>query len=128
MPIVNLEFNIVALLLLANVLLLTFQLLQNYKNKRLYRRVNINADQMKTDIHVLCRGATNIDRHISMIEEKIRRLSERQDKLEAADVVKREYENAIRAVKGGASLESLINVHGLSQAEARLLVSLHGDD
>lgn len=63
-----------------------------------------------------------------MIEEKIRRLQERQDKLEAADIVKREYENAIRAVKGGASVERLVNVHGLSQPEARLLVSMHGDE
>jgi len=124
----NSEFNVVTLLLTANILLLLFQLIQHYRRKRLYKRINLNADQMKADIHVLCRGATNIDRHISMIEEKIRRLLERQDKLEAADIVKREYENAIRAVKGGASVESLITVHGLSQAEARLLVSLHADE
>ena len=121
------EFNAITLLLTANILLLIFQLIQRYRGKRLYKRLCLNADQMKTDIHILCRGATNIDRHISMIEEKIRRLTERQDKLEAADIVKREYESAIRAVKGGASVESLINVHGLSQAEAKLLVSLHGD-
>lgn len=122
------EFNVVTFLLSANVLLLMLQLFQHYRGKRLYKRITMNAEQMKVDIHVLCRGATNVDRHISMIEEKIRRLSERQEKLEAADVVKREYENAIRAVKGGASVERLINVHGLSQAEARLLVSLHGDE
>jgi len=124
----NSYIDAITLLLSANIVLLLFQLFQHYRGRRLYRRISLNADQMKADIHVLCRGATNVDRHISMIEEKIRRLLERQDKLEAADVVKREYENAIRAVKSGASLESLINVHGLSQAEARLLVSLHGDE
>lgn len=128
MAMIDSGFNAVTLLLAANIILLCFQLIQHYRSKRSYRRMSLNAEQMKADIHVLCRGATNIDRHISMIEEKIRRLLERQDKLEAADVVKREYENAIRAVKGGASVESLINVHGLSQAEARLLVSLHADE
>lgn len=128
MTMLDSEFDVVTLLLAANIILLIYQLIQHYRGKRIYKSICLSADQMKADIHVLCRGATNVDRHISMIEEKIRRLLERQEKLEAADVVKREYENAIRAVKGGASLENLTNVHGLSQAEARLLVSLHGDE
>lgn len=122
------QIDTVTLLLSANLFLLLFQVIQLYRGRRLHKRLASGNDGMKSDIHALCRGATNIDRHITVIEEKLRRLGERQDKLEAADSVKREYENAIRAVKGGASVDSLTSVHGLSQAEARLLVTLHGDE
>jgi len=122
------KYDTVALLIAANILVLLFQLIQLYKSRRSHKRFTFTSAHMKADIGALCRGATNIDRHISTIEEKIRRLTERQEKLETTDVVKREYEKAIRAVRSGATVERLMSVHGLSQAEARLLVSLHGDE
>jgi hypothetical protein len=122
------QFDTLSLLLSANLILLLFQMIQLYRGRRISKQFAINSDHMKTDINALCRGATNLDRHITAIEEKLRRLTERQDKLEAADSVKREYENAIRAVKSGASVDRLISLHGLSQAEARMLVTLHGEE
>lgn len=122
------QIDTVTLLLSGNLLLLLFQMIQLYRGRRLHKRYSAGNEDMKADIYALCRGATNIDRHITAIEEKLRRLTERQDKLEAADSVKREYENAIRAVKGGASVDRLMSVHGLSQAEAKLLVTLHAEE
>jgi hypothetical protein len=116
------------LLITVNVILMFIQLYHLYKSKRLYQKVSLSADNIKTDMQAFIRGSSNVDRHIATIDEKMRRFADRLDKLEAADSVKREYDNAIRAVKAGTSVDSLIDVHGLSQAEAKLLISLHGDE
>ena len=116
------------LLTITNVLFLFLLIYLGLRINKTRRNLIADAQQVQSDMRALCRVSSNIDRRIDAIDEKMRRLSERMEKIEASDSVKREYENAIRAVKGGASLDRLMDIHGLSYAEARLLVSLHGTE
>ncbi len=118
----------VLLLTITNALFLFLLIYLGLRINKTRRNLIADAQQVQSDMVALCRVSSNIDRRIDAIDEKMRRLSERLEKIEASDSVKREYENAIRAVKGGASLDRLMDIHGLSQAEARLLVSLHGTE
>lgn len=118
----------VLLLTMANALFLCLLIYLGLRLNRTRKILIADAQQVENDMVALCRVSSNVDRRIDAIDEKLRRLSERQEKLEASDSVKREYEKAIRAVKGGASLDRLIDIHGLSQAEAKLLLSLHASE
>jgi len=115
------------LLTIANVIFLLVLVYLSIRINVTKRNLVAETHLVKTDLTSLCRVSSNIDKRIDAIDVKIRRLSERQEKTEASDIVKREYDNAIRAVKSGASLDKLINIHGLSQAEAKMLVSLHSE-
>ena len=116
------------LFVITSALLLVLIVLQNYRSVRKIRALSLENISIKSDLSALCRGATNVDRHLELLGSQIKRVTERQERLDTSDFVKKEYDHAIRAIKGGASVERLINIHGLSQPEARLLVSLHGDE
>lgn len=115
------------LLAIGNFFLLIFIIISSL---RLRGRIKILAEEncsLKSDFNALCRGSSNVDRRLDYIDAQVKRVHERQEKLESSDVAKREYDHAIRAIKNGASFERLVNIHGLSNAEAKLLVSLHGE-
>ena len=116
------------LFVISNALLLVLIVLQNYRSVRKIRTLSIENLSMKNDLSALCRGATNVDRQLEFLGSQIKRVMDRQDSLNSSDFVKKEYDHAIRAIKGGASIDRLVNIHGLTQPEARLLVSLHGDE
>jgi len=119
------------LYVISNALLLVLILLQNYRSVRKLRELAIENISIKNDLNALCRGATNVDRQLELFGSQLERVTERQERqerLDRSDLVHKEYDHAIRAIKGGASIERLINIHGLSQPEARLLVSLHREE
>ena len=116
------------LMVLSNALLLLLLIIQNISSKKKLMMLSSANASVTDDLSVLCRGATNIDRRLELLGSQVKRLMERQDHIDAADSVKKEYDHAIRAIKNGASFDRLINLHGLSRAEARLLVSLHTDE
>lgn len=103
-------------------------LLVVYNNFRLGKILATLAEEnhtLKSNLNALCRGTGNVDRRLDFIDAQVKRVHERQERLDGSDVAKREYDHAIRAIKNGASFERLVNIHGLSKAEAKLLVSLH---
>jgi len=116
------------LLLISNALLLVLIALQNYRSVRKFRALSSDNLSMMNDLNAVCRGITNVDRQLGSLGSQIERVMDRQESLGSSDFVSKEYDHAIRAIKSGASIERLINIHGLSQPEARLLVSLHGDE
>jgi len=115
------------LLMFSNALLLVLVISSNIRSNRKINILAIENASLTNDMHALCHGATNIDRRLESVDAQIKRVLERQDNIDTSDFVKREYDHAIRAIKSGASVDRLVSVHGLSQAEARLLVSVHGD-
>ena len=116
------------LFVLSHVLLLVLILIQGVRYSRRTAALSMENISIKNDLNALCRGTTNVDRHLESLSSQIKRVVERQEKLDTSDFVKKEYDHAIRAIKSGASVDRLMNIHGLSQPEARLLVSLHGED
>ena len=120
-------FDANILLVLSNALLLVLLIVQNIRLSRKSGALAIENISINSDLSALCRGATNIDRRLELVDSQIKRVMDRQEKFETSDSVKREYDHAIRAIRSGASVDRLVNMHGLSLAEARLLVSIHGE-
>jgi len=114
-------------LVLSNALLLLLLIVQNIRWNKKTSALYLASVSINNDVSALCRGATNIDRRLEMLANQIKRVNDKQEKLEVSDTVAREYDHAIRAIKNGATIDKLIDLHGLSQAEARLLVSIHAD-
>jgi len=81
--------------------------------------------RMQNDIHALCAGAVNIGDHMESLENKIRRVAERQEQLEARDPMQQAYAHAIRLAQKGAEIDDLIENCGLAKGEAELLLRLH---
>ena len=84
--------------------------------------------RLQEDIQALCAGAVGLDKRISGIEERSRRMKERQEQLELRDNGERLYNQAIRMVHKGADAEQLMSVCGLSKAEAELITMMHRVD
>jgi hypothetical protein len=116
------------LLVISNALMLILVISLNIKFNKKIRAVAIENTSIKSDLNAVCRGAMNVDKQLEFLGNQIKRISERQEKYDTSDFVKKEYDHAIRAIKSGASVERLVNIHGLSQPEAKLLLSLHGDE
>lgn len=73
----------------------------------------------------LSSGAAAISMHLGRIEQQLRRLAERQDRLDLKDSVTQSYEHAITLVRRGATPEELVLRCGLVRDEAELLVRMY---
>lgn len=114
------------LFILAIFLLLILVVIKNLYITKSLKSIIINYDSLKYDLNALCRGARDIDSRIEQLDNRLQMTIDRMDKVGSENIHNKEYENAIRAIKNGATYERLINIHGLTHVEAKLLVSLHG--
>ena len=83
-------------------------------------------DTLKNDVCALFTGAVGVDARIHKLETRTRRIIERQEQLENNKHSERPYEQAIRMVQKGSSLEDIISVCNLSKGEADLIMMVHG--
>lgn len=84
--------------------------------------------EVRQDVRGLCAGAVGLDERIARIEQNGRRLKERQEQLELRDGGERLYNQAIRMVHKGCTIEELVEVCGVSRNEAALLMMMHSVD
>jgi hypothetical protein len=116
-------------LLATAIILLVF--LVSIERRRVIRCNNMLRQQdevmrrLQSDVHALCAGAVNIGNHMSALERKIRRLTERQEQLDRRDPVQQTYAHAIRLAQQGVEVSVLMESCGLAQGEAELLLRLH---
>ncbi len=97
--------------------------------RRLGRRLatlETAAAELREAVGALCAGAAGTDRRMLGLEQGLRRLAERQDRMELVHAGERAYDHAIRLVRNGAGLERLVAECGLTAGEARLILMLHG--
>jgi hypothetical protein len=73
----------------------------------------------------LSSGAAAITMHLGRVEQQLRRLAERQDRLDLKDSVTQSYEHAIILIRRGATPEELVLRCGLVRDEAELLVRMY---
>jgi hypothetical protein len=81
--------------------------------------------RVQKDVHALCVGAISMGKHLDALEQKIRRLSERQDQLELRDPLEQTYAHAIRLAQKGVDVNELMENCGLARGEAELLLRVH---
>ncbi len=83
------------------------------------------TENLRNDVRALCAGAVGLGERVSRIDERSRRIHERQEQLEMRDPGERNYAQAIRMVQHGADIDEIIRVCELSRGEADLLMMMH---
>jgi hypothetical protein len=80
---------------------------------------------LERDLQAICQGARGMGDAVGRLEDKLRRLTERQDQLSLREPAQQAYHQAIRLAHRGASVEELVEACGLPRGEAELLRILH---
>lgn len=99
--------------------------------KRSYREVtDILQDaqrrikQMEQELGALCSAAAGAGEHVLKLEQKVKRIIERQNLLELRASSDRPYNQASQLVHRGADINELVDTCGLTRGEAELLVMM----
>lgn len=76
-------------------------------------------------MQAVCVGARGMGEAVVLLEDRLRRLTERQDELALREPDQGVYHQAIRLASRGASVEELVTTCGLPRGEAELVQILH---
>lgn len=109
----------------ALIILIGIETARFVRGRRRERALHATIQHLRDDVQALCTGAANVGKHLAGMEQKIRRLSERQDQVELRDPAQQAYGHAIRLAQRGADIDELIASCGLARGEAELLMRLH---
>jgi hypothetical protein len=82
---------------------------------------------MENDLRALAAGAVGTDGRLSQLEKRSRSIKQRQEQLELRDG-SRPYDQAIRMVHRGSSIDEIVSLCDLSRGEAELIQMMHGVD
>jgi hypothetical protein len=80
---------------------------------------------LERDMQAVCVGARGMGDAVFRLEDKLRRLTERQDAMALREPDQAVYHQAIRLAHRGASVEELVCTCGLQRGEAELIHILH---
>jgi len=80
--------------------------------------------QMEQELGALCSAAVGAGDHVVKLEQKVKRIIERQNLLELRSSSDRPYSQASQLVHRGADIEELVDTCGLTKGEAELLVMM----
>ena len=80
--------------------------------------------QMEQELAALCSAAVGAGDHVVKLEQKVRRIIERQNLLELRASSDRPYSQASQLVHRGADIQELVDSCGLTKGEAELLVMM----
>jgi Tfp pilus assembly protein PilV len=109
----------------AIVLLAIMVMVRGVRHSKQARQQDDALRRLHSDVHALCAGAINLGNYMNSLEQRLRRMTERQDQLELRDPVQQTYAHAIRMVQQGADVNDLVKQCGLAQGEAELLLRVH---
>lgn len=101
------------------------EFVRHSRMKRIINEQLAAMNRIQKDIHALCAGAINMGKHVDVLEQRIRRLAERQDQLELRDPMEQTYAHAIRLAQKGVDIDELVENCGLARGEAELLLRIH---
>jgi hypothetical protein len=96
--------------------------------RRLRREVVRQERLLRTlerDMQAVWVGARGVGDAVGQLEERLRRLTERQDQLALREPGQQVYHQAIRLARRGAGVDELVATCGLAQGEAELIHVLH---
>ena len=82
------------------------------------------VNQMEQELGALCSAAVGAGEHVVKLEQKVKRIIERQNLLELRASSDRPYTQASQLVHRGANIEELVDSCGLTRGEAELLVMM----
>jgi len=82
-------------------------------------------EQMEQELGALCSAAVGAGEHVVKLEQKVKRIIERQNLLELRASSDRPYNQASQLVHRGADIKELVDTCGLTRGEAELMVMMH---
>ena len=115
---------VVALLAFLLVFLLLRLRLREEEGERLRQEVQ----RLRDDLGALCSGAVGVSERVARIEQKLQRVSERQEQMGSTTPESQPYDQAVELARKGASAEELVKQCGLTKGEADLVVMMHRMD
>ena len=90
---------------------------------------------MQKDLRALCNAAVQVGERLNRFEQELngvkarqQELGSRQDKLDLAEPEARTFDQAVKMVRKGASVDELVEICGLSRGEAELIAMMHRMD
>ncbi|WP_341706105.1 DUF2802 domain-containing protein [Halopseudomonas sp.] len=95
------------------------------RQQQLEAQLQARMDQLARDLATFQQGSIRMGEELTALRQLLKRLEDKQLKLEQADPQSMPYNQAARLVGMGASIEDLTQSCGLSKAEAELFVKLH---
>jgi hypothetical protein len=119
------ETGLTAVGLLMITALIAAEMIFTARRRRQDRQRDAVLRRLQGDLHALVAGAVSVDQHLAAVEQRLRRLAERQDQLELRDPVQQTYDHAIRLIQQGADIGALMEQCALARGEAELLLRVH---
>lgn len=95
------------------------------QQQNLEAQLQARMDQLARDLTTFQQGSIRMGEELTAMRQLLKRLEDKQLKLEQSDPQSMPYNQAARLVGMGASIEDLTQSCGLSKAEAELFVKLH---
>ncbi|MBA6419285.1 DUF2802 domain-containing protein [Pseudomonas neustonica] len=89
-------------------------------------QLRLRQEQLSRDVATFQQGSIRMGEELTALRLQLKRLEDKQLKLETHDPQSLPYSQAARLVGMGASIEDLTQSCGLSKSEAELFVKLHG--
>ena len=89
-------------------------------------QLRLRQEQLSRDVATFQQGSIRMGEELTALRLQLKRLEDKQLKLETHDPQSLSYSQAARLVGMGASIEDLTQSCGLSKSEAELFVKLHG--
>ena len=87
---------------------------------------------VQKDLRALCNAAVQVGERLNRLEQELKgvqarqqELGSRQDKLDLAEPEARTFDQAVKLVRKGASVDELVEICGLSRGEAELIAMMH---
>jgi Protein of unknown function (DUF2802) len=119
------EISLLSAVFFLFVLLVSVEIRRGIRHNNKMRQQDDVIRRLQSDIHALCAGAVNMGNHLSVLEQKMRRLAERLEQSYMRDPEQQTYAHAIRLAQQGVEVSVLTESCGLAQGEAELLLRLH---
>lgn len=122
-----LEYGIVLISLIGIAsLCISYVLYRSLRSERLAQHnLAQQVVKLQCEVRALYAGAVGVGERLSRQERKIKRLNERQEQVEIKTNGDRPYDQAIRMVKNGSSLDEIISICNLTRGEAELITMMH---
>ena len=115
----------ITVIVVTNVVLMSLFVYASYRVYKELKKRDRVIRELQNDLSALCAGATGVSGHLNRVDRQVKRMIERQDKVEIQDPENRAYHQAIRLIRNGAGIDELMTICGLVRSEAELLIMLH---
>jgi hypothetical protein len=124
----DIELLSMAALAACDLLLLLLALSIAGSLRREQRRQRELIHTARQDLNALCSGASGVGLRLDRMDQRLRRVFERQDQLEMREPDTRSYDRAIKLLRRGKTVDEVMSFCVLKRAEVELLAQLHGID